>query len=147
VLSSQDLVAFYAGTGDILTVEISFQGLFVECAFRMSRICLPEQRFFLQPISYERKRSCYQPGSGITDVQMCHYPTNIYKSNDVCRAGKHILLKRLVGSISEGDQKKNGNQPKPGKPKPEKPKPDRKDDKGSQRVKRPKIEGPVLHSM
>jgi hypothetical protein len=47
--------------------------------------------------------------------------------------------KALVGPIADGAPKKKENQPKPEKPQPEKPKPDKKGDKGSRRVKRPKV--------
>lgn len=53
----------------------------------------------------------------------------------------HFLATRktLLWLIAESNSKKQEKQPKPEKPKPEKPKPDRKDDKGSRRVKRPKV--------
>ena len=81
--------------------------------------------------------------SGIRDSQLHHPLDTMYGSSDVRRARRQSVPKILGGSLSEEDQKENGKQPKPGKRKPEKPTPERKGDKGSRRVKRPKVQGLV----
>jgi len=120
-LPSQDLVVPYAEANDTLHIKFVFQRLVVECA------------------SQERDRSCSQSGSKIDHIQTygCRYDR--CGKHLVCRVRMHTVSKARARLIADGDQKKKENQPKPEKPQPEKPKPDRKGDKGSRRVKRPKV--------
>jgi hypothetical protein len=85
----------------------------------------------------------YRPISSIRDSHLHYHLDTMYGSSDVRRARRQSVLKILDGSLSEEDHKEDGKQPKPGTQRPEKPKPERKGDKGSRRVKRPKVQGLV----
>lgn len=118
---SQDLVASYAEADGTLLIKIVFQRLEVAC------------------VSLERGRSCSQTSSRIDNIQTYSRRNDRYRKHLVCRARMHTVSKVLASLIVDGDPKKKENQPKPEKPNPEKPKPDKKGDKGSRRVKRPKV--------
>src|SRR6266536_577872 len=61
--------------------------------------------------------SCY-PYFRPEDVQMYFPPVVMQKSNDDRRRATHSIVLEMQGRpISEGDQKKKGNQPAPEKPK------------------------------
>jgi hypothetical protein len=118
---SQDLVASYAEADDTLLIKIVFLRLIVECA------------------SQERDRSCSRSGSRINNIQTYSRRDDRYSKHFVCRARMQTVSKARARLIADGDPKKKENQPKPEKTQPEKPKPDRKGEKGSRRVKRPKV--------
>lgn len=66
-------------------------------------------------------------------------PVSVLGETGRRRSVKRIfLLEMLDRPVSENDQKKDGDQPDPGKKKPAEPETERDGDKGSQRVKRPK---------
>lgn len=72
----------------------------------------------------------------IENVQMYRCLDDISSSCVVYRARKPAVLKTPVPLVADGGQKKKEEDPRK---KPEKQKPDKKDDKGSRRVKRPKV--------
>lgn len=127
-LRSSNLVAPCAEVDDLPISEIVFLRLAAACA------------------SQERDCSCYRPDARINEVQTCRRHDDRYRKRLVWRAKMHTISTPLVESGAEDDKKKKENQPKPEKPKPEKPKPDRKGDKGSRRVKRPKVQGLAFSS-
>ena len=115
------LVVSYAKANDPLLLKIIFLRWIIECA------------------SQERDRSYAQSNSSINDIQTYSRRDDRYRKRLLCRARTRIFSKALAGLVADGDPKKKKNQPKPEKPQPEKPKPDKKGDKGSRRVKRPKV--------
>jgi hypothetical protein len=118
---SQDLVASYAETDDTLLIKIVLLRLIVGC------------------ISQKRDRSCSRSTSRGNNIQTYSCRDDRYRKHFVYRARMQTVSTARGMLIADSDQKKKENQPKPEKPQPEKPKPDRKGDKGSRRVKRPKV--------
>lgn len=86
----------------------------------------------------------------IMDVQRYGHPTILCRGIDGQRTTSCIIFKASGWPISEGDQKKDGDRPEPGKPtkpKPEKPKPEREGDKGKRKGKSPRTEQLVPKTM
>ena len=139
---SQVFITENSKAGDTYSGPIVRQSALFVCSSSRNLTCFPEFPCF-------RKRSI--PGEGYAS---CQYSLRIVDVQMyVCSVGMLGGISGLWGSmnqwflsifsysISERDQKQDGDQPAPEKPKPGKSKtekPGREIDKGAQRVKRPK---------
>jgi len=125
------------------TASVKPFALLAECTSHKRGAFLRAPHHVLNIDAYERERSSYQHYCGTTDVQTYSCPVGILRrASDRRTADRTFLMETPGGPISEGGQKKGGDQPGPEKQKPPaKPgtkKPEREGNIGVQRVKRPK---------